>query len=122
MGTGIRELTIPPRTGVARGFMTSAPLFVDHMIDSMPATTVATVMIFGRITTRRQSTRMARPREHGELPEPSCRDIEPLEHKDEHDLNHDSQSYLGANLVLILAAPLDVIARRHHAPSVPRDV
>jgi hypothetical protein len=33
---------VPPSTGVASGCMTSAPVLVDHMMGSGPATTVAT--------------------------------------------------------------------------------
>src|SRR5947209_2356888 len=40
--------TIPPSTGVASGFMTSAPALVLHMIGSSDATTVDTVISFGR--------------------------------------------------------------------------
>ena len=40
--------TMPPSTGVASGFMTSAPALVLHMIGSSPATTVETVITFGR--------------------------------------------------------------------------
>ena len=43
-----RLLTIPPITGVASGFITSAPVRVLHMIGSRLATIVATVMTFGR--------------------------------------------------------------------------
>jgi hypothetical protein len=42
------ELTIPPSTGVASGFMTSAPARVDHIIGSRLATVVATVINLGR--------------------------------------------------------------------------
>jgi hypothetical protein len=42
------ELSMPPSTGVASGFITSAPVRVDHMMGNRPATTVDTVMIFGR--------------------------------------------------------------------------
>ncbi len=38
---------MPPMTGVARGFMTSAPVRVLHMIGRRLAMTVATVMTFG---------------------------------------------------------------------------
>ena len=43
-----RELTIPPRTGAASGLMNSAPVRVDHINGKRPATTVATVITFGR--------------------------------------------------------------------------
>ena len=39
---------MPPSTGVASGFITSAPTLVVHMIGSKPATTVDTVITFGR--------------------------------------------------------------------------
>ena len=39
--------TMPPSTGVASGFITSAPTRVLHMIGSRPATTVETVITFG---------------------------------------------------------------------------
>ena len=39
---------MPPSTGVASGFMTSAPTRVLHMIGSSPAITVQTVMTLGR--------------------------------------------------------------------------
>ena len=39
---------MPPSTGVASGFITSAPVRVDHMMGNRPATTVDTVMILGR--------------------------------------------------------------------------
>ena len=39
---------MPPSTGVASGFITSAPALVLHMIGSKPATTVETVITFGR--------------------------------------------------------------------------
>ena len=39
--------TMPPSTGVASGFITSAPTLVLHMIGSSPATTVETVITFG---------------------------------------------------------------------------
>src|SRR6266850_5693750 len=42
------ELTMPPSTGVASGFMTSAPVEWLHMIGSKLATIVETVMTFGR--------------------------------------------------------------------------
>ena len=42
------ELTIPPRTGAAIGFMTSEPVAVDQRIGSRPRTTVETVMSLGR--------------------------------------------------------------------------
>ncbi len=38
---------MPPSTGVASGFITSAPTRVLHMIGSRPATTVETVMTLG---------------------------------------------------------------------------
>ena len=38
---------MPPSTGVASGFITSAPTRVLHMIGSRPATTVETVITFG---------------------------------------------------------------------------
>ena len=40
--------TIPPSTGVASGFITSAPALVLHMIGSSDAITVDTVITFGR--------------------------------------------------------------------------
>ena len=43
-----RLLSIPPMTGAASGFITSAPVRVLHMIGSRLATMVATVMTFGR--------------------------------------------------------------------------
>ena len=39
---------MPPSTGVASGFMTSAPARVLHMIGRSPAMTVDTVITFGR--------------------------------------------------------------------------
>ena len=39
---------MPPSTGVASGFMTSAPVEWLHMIGSRLATIVETVMTFGR--------------------------------------------------------------------------
>ena len=39
---------MPPSTGVASGFITSAPTRVLHMIGSRPATTVDTVITLGR--------------------------------------------------------------------------
>ena len=41
------ELTIPPKTGVASGFMNSAPVRIVHIRGNNPATTVATVITFG---------------------------------------------------------------------------
>src|SRR5437016_13184732 len=43
-----RELTMPPSTGVASGFITSAPVRVDHMLGNRPATTRDRVRILGR--------------------------------------------------------------------------
>ena len=48
MRTCASELTMPPSTGVASGFMTSAPVEWLHMIGSRLATTVDTVITFGR--------------------------------------------------------------------------
>ena len=48
MSTCRSELTIPPSTGAAIGFMTSDPVAVDQRIGSRPITTVETVMSFGR--------------------------------------------------------------------------
>src|SRR5438270_2096835 len=42
-----RELTMPPKTGVANGFMTSAPVRADHMMGRRPATMVDTVITLG---------------------------------------------------------------------------
>ena len=39
---------MPPSTGVAKGFITSAPALVLHMMGSSPATTVETVITLGR--------------------------------------------------------------------------
>ena len=50
------ELTMPPSTGVASGFMTSAPVRVDHIMGKRPATTVATVMTLGRKRSNAPST------------------------------------------------------------------
>ena len=47
--------TIPPMTGVASGFMISAPVRVLHMIGKRLATIVATVMTFGRRRSRAPS-------------------------------------------------------------------
>ena len=47
INTCSRELTMPPSTGVASGFITPAPGRVDHMMGNRPATTVETVMILG---------------------------------------------------------------------------
>jgi hypothetical protein len=59
---------MPPSTGVASGFMTSAPTRVLHMIGSSPATTVDTVITFGRsrssapsITASRRVARVKAP-------------------------------------------------------------
>src|SRR4029077_250266 len=38
------------------------------------------------------------------------------EDDDEHDRNHNLEPLLGADLVFVLAAPLDVISRRHRNP------
>ena len=46
--TSASELTMPPSTGVASGFMTSAPVEWLHMMGSRLATTVDTVMTLGR--------------------------------------------------------------------------
>ena len=51
---------MPPSTGVASGFMTSAPTRLLHMIGSSPATTVETVMIFGRRRSSAPSTTASR--------------------------------------------------------------
>src|SRR6266705_5761144 len=48
ISTCSRLETMPPSTGVARGFITSAPALVLHMIGSSDATTVDTVITFGR--------------------------------------------------------------------------
>ena len=48
--------TMPPSTGVASGFITSEPTRVLHMIGSSPATTVLTVITFGRRRNRAPST------------------------------------------------------------------
>jgi len=40
--------TIPPSTGVAKGFITSAPVRADHISGSNPAITVETIITFGR--------------------------------------------------------------------------
>src|ERR1700692_1297169 len=55
ISTCSRELSMPPRTGVASGFITSAPVRVDHMMGNRPATTVDTVMILGRKRNRAPS-------------------------------------------------------------------
>ena len=44
----IKLLAMPPMTGVASGFITSAPVRVLHMMGSKLATMVATVMTLGR--------------------------------------------------------------------------
>jgi hypothetical protein len=46
---------MPPRTGVARGFITSAPVEWLHMMGSKLATTADTVMILGRSRNRAPS-------------------------------------------------------------------
>ena len=48
MSTWSSDDTMPPSTGVASGFITSAPTRVLHMIGSRPAITVETVITFGR--------------------------------------------------------------------------
>ena len=48
MSTCTSDDAIPPSTGVASGFMTSAPARVLHMMGSRPAMTVETVITFGR--------------------------------------------------------------------------
>ena len=50
-----RLLSIPPITGVASGFITSAPVRVLHMMGSRLATMVATVITFGRSRRRAPS-------------------------------------------------------------------
>jgi hypothetical protein len=50
--TWSRLETIPPSTGAARGFMISDPELELHMIGNSPATTVETVMTFGRNRSR----------------------------------------------------------------------
>src|SRR5262249_38872589 len=62
------ELTMPPRTGVASGFMTSAPAEWLHMIGSRLATTVETVITLGRsrssapsVTASSRLSRVSRP-------------------------------------------------------------
>jgi len=52
--------TMPPRTGVASGFITSAPTRVLHMIGSSPAITVLTVITFGRSRSNAPSTSASR--------------------------------------------------------------
>ena len=48
ISTRASELTMPPSTGVASGFITSAPVEWLHMIGKRLATTVVTVITFGR--------------------------------------------------------------------------
>src|SRR5205823_3512093 len=55
MSTRPSELTMPPRTGVASGFITSAPVEWLHMIGRRLATTVDTVITFGRSRSRAPS-------------------------------------------------------------------
>ena len=52
--------TMPPSTGAASGFITSAPTLVLHMIGSRPAMTVETVITFGRSRSRAPSTTASR--------------------------------------------------------------
>jgi hypothetical protein len=59
-----RLLTMPPITGVARGFMTSAPVRVLHMIGRRLAITVATVMTFGLRRSMAPSMRRKTDKEH----------------------------------------------------------
>ena len=68
ISTCASEDTMPPSTGVASGFITSAPTLVLHMIGSRPATTVATVITLGRsrrrapsITASRRAARVSVP-------------------------------------------------------------
>ncbi len=58
ISTWARELTIPPRTGVASGRITSDPTRVLQKIGNKPATMVETVMSFGR--RRRSAPSMTR--------------------------------------------------------------
>ena len=48
MSTRPSELTMPPSTGVANGFITSAPVEWLHMIGNKLATIVETVITLGR--------------------------------------------------------------------------
>ncbi len=48
ISTCSRLESIPPSTGVANGFMTSAPALLLHMIGKSDATTVETVITSGR--------------------------------------------------------------------------
>ena len=53
---------MPASTGVLSGFITSAPVRVDHMLGNKPATTVDTIMIFGRkrkLTVLRSNSQLA---------------------------------------------------------------
>lgn len=48
MRTCIADEIIPPIIGVAMGFITSAPVPLDHIIGTRPRRATATVMSFGR--------------------------------------------------------------------------
>ena len=79
--------TMPPSTGVASGFITSAPTRVLHMIGSRPATTVETVITFGRrrssapsITASRSAARVSAP--PSSLPLPLDRLLQIDDHHD----------------------------------------
>ena len=60
INTWMSDEIMPPSTGVASGFITSAPTRVLHMIGSRPATTVLTVMTFGRRRRSAPSTTASR--------------------------------------------------------------
>ena len=59
---------MPPSTGAASGFITSAPVSLVHMIGSSPATTVETVMSFGRSRSTAPSITASRERRSRQRP------------------------------------------------------
>src|SRR5205807_1872014 len=90
------ELTMPPNTGVASGFITSAPVEWLHMIGS-------------RLATAGQAE--GHGEEHlGGVEHRSIGQIEQHEDHDEHQWDDDLQALASPALVLVLAAPLDVRA------------
>src|SRR6266536_416716 len=83
--------TMPPSTGVASGFITSAPALVLHIIGRSEATTVETVITFGRNLSNAPSVTASINDEH------------------QHNRHDDEQATPGTLLVLVLAAPLEVV-------------
>ena len=86
--------TIPPSTGVASGFITSAPTRVLHMIGSRPATTVETVMTFGR--SRSSAPSMTASRSAARVSAPPSASPLPLDRLLEVDHHHDAGLHGGA--------------------------